>query len=180
MKNIALGGIKGEGKFTLVDDEDFKRLNKHKWNIRSDKKGQEYIRTRSEVKIMSTIWGIFALLILVVGIVLGFMFGVPAYNVWNAGMTGRATLNQADYERQVQIINAKANQQAQQYNADSEVIRAGGVAKANNIIKSSITQAYIEYLWVQTLDSTKNQIIYVPEGADGLPLTEAGRATASK
>lgn len=46
MKNIALGGIKGEGKFTLVDDEDFKRLNKHKWNIRSDKKGQEYIRTR--------------------------------------------------------------------------------------------------------------------------------------
>lgn len=129
---------------------------------------------------MSTVWGWVVLFLLAIGVILAFMFGIPTYNVWSAGMTGRATLSHADYERQVQVVNAQANLQAQNYNAQAEVIRAGGVAKANNIIKSSITQAYIEYLWVQTLDSTKNQIIYVPEGADGLPLTEAGRAPASK
>jgi hypothetical protein len=45
-------------------------------------------------------------------------------------------------------------------------------------VKGSITDQYIEYLWVQTLTSNKNEIIYVPEGANGLPFSEAGRAVA--
>jgi len=113
------------------------------------------------------------LLVIVIGF---FMWVLPVYGVWSAGQAGKATLQQADYERQVQIVNAQANLQAQGYNAKSEVIRAKGVASANNIIKNSITTSYIEYLWVQTLTNSKNQIIYVPEGADGLPIPEAGRA----
>ena len=118
--------------------------------------------------------GVFILVALVVAF---FMFGIPTYNVWERGQEGKAELSQADYNRQVQVVNAQANVTAQSYNATAEVERAVGVAKANNVIKNSITTQYIEYLWVQTLDTTKNQIIYVPEGQDGLPIPEAGRAT---
>lgn len=105
------------------------------------------------------------------------MVGLPIYNVWRAGMNGKAALSHANFEREVQVVNAKANLEAQGYNAKSEIARAEGVAQANHIIKDSITDLYIRYLWVQTLDRTNNQIIYVPLGQDGLPITEAGRAT---
>lgn len=106
----------------------------------------------------------------------GLMFLIPKYSVWSAGQSGRAALAHADFEKQVQVVNAQANLQAQTYNADAEVARANGVAKANLIIKDSISEMYIRYLWVNTLDKTQNQIIYVPLGQDGLPITEAGRA----
>lgn len=104
------------------------------------------------------------------------MFGIPVYNVWSSSQTGKATLAHADFERQIQVVNAQANLDAQKLNAQSEIERAKGVAGANNIVKDSITEMYIRYLWVNTLDKTNNQIIYVPEGADGLPISEAGRA----
>ena len=113
--------------------------------------------------------GIFIIIILVS--VIG-----PSYKVWSAGKRGQAELQHADFERQVQVVNAKANLEAQKYNAEAEVARANGVAQANHIIKDSISDLYIKYLWVSTLDRTSNQIIYVPLGTDGLPLTEAGRA----
>lgn len=114
-------------------------------------------------------------LIVLVGLI---MWLWPSYNVWAAGMAGRATLQQADFDRQTKVVEAKANEEAQVYNAQAEVARARGVAQANGIIKDSINEMYIRYLWVNTLDKTNNQIIYVPEGADGLPITEAGRATS--
>lgn len=104
------------------------------------------------------------------------MWIMPNYNVWSAGKAGEASLAHSNFEREVQVVNAKANLEAQKYNAEAEVARAEGVAKANHIIKDSITDLYIRYLWVQTLDRTNNQIIYVPIGGDGLPVTEAGRA----
>lgn len=108
------------------------------------------------------------------------MYIFPIYSVWESGQEGKAALNHADFERQVQVVNAQANLQAQQFNADAEVIRAKGVAQANVAIKDSITDLYIKYLWVSTLDKTNNQIIYVPVGSDGLPVTEAGRAVTTK
>lgn len=120
--------------------------------------------------------GILVGFIILVVVVAFFMWMLPTYSVWERGQAGRAELSQADYNRQVQVVEAQANVQAQKYNAQAEVERAQGVAQANNVIKNSITDQYIRYLWVQTLDSSKNQIIYVPEGADGLPITEAGRA----
>jgi hypothetical protein len=104
---------------------------------------------------------------------------LPVYGVWSAGQSGEAALSHANYERQVQVVNAEANLAAQRYNAESEVIRAGGVAKANNIIKTTLSTEYLQYLWIQTLSDNKNQIIYVPENANGLPFTEAGRALAA-
>lgn len=106
-----------------------------------------------------------------------FLFwALPTWNVWSASLSGKASLNHAEFERQVQVVNAQANLEAQKFNAEAEVVRAEGVAKANQAIKDSITELYVKYLWVSTLDKTNNQIIYVPLGSDGLPVSEAGRA----
>jgi hypothetical protein len=109
-------------------------------------------------------------------LIIAFMWIMPIYNVWSARQAGKATLAHADFERQTQVVNAQANLEAQKFNAEAEVVRANGVAQANNAIKDSITEMYVKYLWVSTLDKTNNQIIYVPLGSDGLPISEAGRA----
>lgn len=129
--------------------------------------------SRRELKTANLWVAIILGLVLVIGLSMAFL---PIYSVWSAGQRGKAALNHADYERQVQVVNAQANLQAQKFNAESEVTRAGGVAQANALIKDSLTELYVKYLWVSTLDKTNNQIIYVPLGSDGLPVSEAGRA----
>ncbi len=124
--------------------------------------------------------GILVVFIILTGIVGFFMWVLPNYNVWSAGKAGQAELQQADFTRQTKVVEARANLEAQTYNAQAEVARARGVAQSNNIVKDSISEMYIRYLWVNTLDHTNNQIIYVPEGADGLPITEAGRTPTGK
>lgn len=132
-----------------------------------------FIDERDEPKVSNIIIAVGILVVVVIG---ALMLGIPVYRVWAAGKAGQASLAHAHFEREVQVVNAKANLEAQKFNADAEVVRAEGVAKANEVIKNSITELYVKYLWVHTLDQTSNQIIYVPLGADGLPITEAGRA----
>lgn len=92
-------------------------------------------------------------------------------------MDGKAELAKADFSKQVAVQEAQAKKDSAQLLADSEIIRAGGVAKANQIIGDSLkgNDAYLCYLWIDKLDSTKGQIVYVPTEA-GLPILEAGRS----
>ncbi len=86
----------------------------------------------------------------------------------------RYTLYQANIERQVQVADARAKAEAATLLADAEVERSKGVAEANAIIADSLTPEYITWLYVDQLDRTDNQIIYIPtEG--GLPILEAGQ-----
>lgn len=98
----------------------------------------------------------------------------PIYRVWEQGKSGEAKLKEAEFSRQVTIVEAQAKLEAEKLNAQSEVVRSEGVAKSNQIISTSINEQYIRYLWVKTLDGAEKQIIYVPTEAN-LPLTEAGR-----
>lgn len=59
--------------------------------------------------------------------------------------------------------------------AEIEVARAKGVAEANKIIADSISQQYIQYLWVQGLNDGSSEVIYVPTEAN-LPILEASRS----
>ena len=61
---------------------------------------------------METKWIVGAVLAVVV-VISGLMYGIPIYNVWSAGKAGQALLQHADFERQVQVVNAQANLQAQ-------------------------------------------------------------------
>jgi len=60
--------------------------------------------------------------------------------------------------------------------AEIEVAKAEGVAKANQIIGDSLksNDSYLKYLWIRGLKDTKDQVIYVPTET-GLPILEASR-----
>jgi len=56
--------------------------------------------------------------------------------------------------------------------AEAEVIRAGGIAKANEIIGKSITKEYLKYLFIEGLNDGNTEVIYVPTEAN-LSILEA-------
>ena len=106
------------------------------------------------------------LVIIVIGVLCGGLYGCPKYSVYNQRLQGEAELARAESNRRIAI-------------AEAEVIRAEGVAKANTIIGDSLknNEAYLRYLYITGLNETSdkgNKIIYVPTEA-GLPILESGR-----
>jgi regulator of protease activity HflC (stomatin/prohibitin superfamily) len=113
----------------------------------------------------------------VIGIIVigGIIFiGGPQYNVWQQSLAGKAELQKAEYTRQVAVLEAQAKKDSAQQLADAEIIRATGVAKANQIIGDSLkdNREYLQYLYITGLeDGSKNGnvTIYVPT-ENGLPV----------
>jgi regulator of protease activity HflC (stomatin/prohibitin superfamily) len=119
-----------------------------------------------------TVWGLVVLSLIGLAVILGLMFGLPMYNVWQQEMSGRAELAKAEQNRQIKIEEAKANLEAEKLNAEAEVVRARGAAEAIKIENGSLTPTYIQYLWVRQQNTSANKIIYIPTEA-GLPILEA-------
>lgn len=120
------------------------------------------------------VFGCVAVVLLTVGVG---MAGCPAYNVYSATMTGKAELAQADQNRQIQIAVSKAKAEAAEFEANAEVTRAEGVAKANKIIGDSLkgNEDYLRYLWVNNIENNKGTtVVYVPTEAN-MPILEATR-----
>ncbi len=105
----------------------------------------------------------------------------PPYRVWEQEQNGKAKLAEARSSKQISVETAKAKWEAADYEAKAEIRRAEGVAQANKIIGDSLknNEAYLRYLYVNNLEHTQNQVIYVPTEA-GLPILEAGRRPALK
>jgi len=113
------------------------------------------------------------------------MWGFPKYKVYNRELDGKSRLKEAEWTRKIQIQDAEAKQASAemlgmasltkaQYKAKSDSIRAVGTSNANKIIAESLTPEYIRWLFVDQLDQTSNQIIYVPTEAN-VPIMEAGK-----
>jgi regulator of protease activity HflC (stomatin/prohibitin superfamily) len=120
--------------------------------------------------------GILKFTVFIVVIVLLWMFGYPRYRVWQQGLEGEAELKRAEQNRKIAVQEAEAKKEAAKSLADAEIIRAQGVAKANEIIGNSLknNEEYLRYLWIDNLEKNQNAVIYVPTEA-GLPILEAGR-----
>ena len=107
--------------------------------------------------------------------------GGPIYNVWSQSLAGKAELQKAEYTRQVAVLEAQAKKDSAQQLADAEVIRATGVAKANQIIGNSLkdNREYLQYLYISGLeDGSKNGnvTIYVPtEGGMPVPTLQMNK-----
>ena len=114
--------------------------------------------------------------------VLGILFiGGPMYNVWSQSLAGKAELQKAEYTRQVAVLEAQAKKDSAQQLADAEVIRAQGVAKANQIIGNSLkdNREYLQYLYITGLEEGANKgnvTIYVPtEGGMPVPTLQMNK-----
>ena len=125
-----------------------------------------------EFKIRWAVAGTF----LMVGVIALPMWGCPRYNVWEQQQVGQAELARAQQNRQIKTQESLATKESATNLADAEVIRATGVAKANKIIGDSLVnnEAYLHYLFVNNLEHTQNQVIYIQTEAN-LPILEAGR-----
>lgn len=106
----------------------------------------------------------------------GGLIGFPIYNVWQQEQEGKAELARAEFNKQIIVETARAEMDSASLLADAEIERARGVAKANEIIGSSLkeNEAYLRYLWINGLHDGSSEVIYVPTEAN-LPILEAVR-----
>lgn len=104
------------------------------------------------------------------------MWGCPNYSVYQQNLEGEAELARATQNRQISIQEAQAKKESAKDLAEAEVIRAEGAARANKIIGESLknNESYLHYLFINNMEHTKNQVIYLPTEA-GLPILEANR-----
>lgn len=102
------------------------------------------------------------------------MWVIPKYKVWSKQLNGEAQLKEAEYSKQILIEEAKANLEAEKLNAESEIERAKGMAKAMEIENGKLTDTYIKYLWVRSMTGNEANTIYIPTEA-GLPILEASK-----
>lgn len=114
--------------------------------------------------------------IVILAVIAFAMYGLPHYRVYSQELAGKAQLREADWNRQIQIREAEAVKESAKLLAEAEVERAKGVAEANRIIGDSLenNEAYLRYLFIQNLEESSSDVIYIPTEA-GLPILEAGR-----
>lgn len=103
------------------------------------------------------------------------LWGYPRYRVWSQEMEGKAEFAKAEQNRRIKIEEAKANLEAEKLNAQAEIERAKGAATAIKIENGSLSEKYIQYLWVRQQNHLNDKtVIYIPTEAN-LPILEAGK-----
>lgn len=122
-----------------------------------------------EKLVMWWIIGIVAFILLIITVS---MIVAPKYKVWSQEMRGKADLAEAEWNRQIAVQEAQATMESSKLIAEAEVIRAYGIAEANEIISNSLTTEYIKYKFVEGLNDGNTEVIYVPTEAN-LPILEA-------
>lgn len=112
-----------------------------------------------------------------IGLITLAMWGCPKYRVYSARKEGEAILAHAQSSREVAVAEARAKMEAAAMLAQADTIRAHGIAASNKIIGQSLegNPAYLQWLWIDELKQTHNQIIYIPSGQMGMPILEANR-----
>ena len=118
-----------------------------------------------------TLWALVAGFIIV-----GLFFGFPAYGRYQQLLNAQNELAAQQYLKQVAIATAESKNESAKFEAQAEVTRAEGVAKANAIIGESLknNEAYLRYLWINNMNDQDKEVIYVPTEAN-LPILEAGK-----
>lgn len=126
--------------------------------------------------LISVVITIFIVLFVFPVLYFGISFIYNIYHVWEQTKVGEAELARAESNRQIKVFEAKAFEESARHLANAEIIRAQGVAKANEIIGESLkgNEAYLKYRWIEGLQTNQMQVVYVPTEAN-LPILEAGK-----
>lgn len=125
----------------------------------------------------------------IVVLVLGAFFGVPACKNFSrdqakkdAESEGQAELLKAESSKKVAVESARANLESAKLNAQADVIRANGIAQANQIIGNSLknNRAYLEWLWIDNIEKNPNSVFYIPTENKVPIFNFASRADSTK
>ena len=84
-----------------------------------------------------------------------------------ASIESKLRAEQESLQKEFELTKAKKD-------AEIEIARAGGVAKSNEIIAESLSENYLRYRWIEGLQRSQVQVVYVPPEAN-LPIREASR-----
>lgn len=114
--------------------------------------------------------GILVIVVVAIAIILGLMFGLPQYTVWQQEMAGKARLAEATQSRQILIEQARAEKEAAVLQADAIKIMGEAAQKYPEYRKQEFIGAFGEALKAGKI----SQIIYVPTEAN-IPIMEAGK-----
>lgn len=98
------------------------------------------------------------------------MWGIPTYNVWQKGLSGKAILAKAEFSRQARVMSAQAEKDAAQLTADSIKIVGEAAQKYPEYRQQEFILAFGEALREGAIE----QVVYVPTEAM-IPITEAGK-----
>lgn len=118
----------------------------------------------------SIVFIIVIIILLCIAVIVGMMFAIPAWNVWRAGLSGEADLRKAAQTRQIQIEQAKGEEEAAKHRAKAIEI----VGKAAKEYPEYRQQEFIGAFAEAMHNGRISQIIYVPTEAN-IPITEAGK-----
>lgn len=117
---------------------------------------------------------VIATVVLVIAVLIGSTFGLIALA---KGFSRSQRL--ADERNQTQVNDIQIAQTAQlvkvqQQKAQIQVEQAKGIAEAQDIIKSTLTPAYLQYEAIEAqkseVNSNNHTIIYIPSSSNGVPL----------
>ncbi len=110
------------------------------------------------------------------------LWGLPQLGVYNRTLAGKAALMEAESTRQVRVLEAKAKQESAQLEAQAEITKAEGSAKAIAALKAELgsSDSYLRWLYIQGLqeqnDKGEKTVVYIPtDGLVPLPISESGR-----
>lgn len=103
-------------------------------------------------------------------IVLALMLGLPAYGRYQRlqNENNQTKVNDIQIAQTAQLVKV------QEQKAQIQIAQAYGIAKAQDIIKSTLTPAYLQYEAIEAqkaeVNSPNHTIIYIPSGSNGVPL----------
>ncbi len=120
------------------------------------------------------VWSLVALVILI--LVAIWMWIWPTYNVWASAMKGKADLEQAHYEQEIAVAQAKSRLNAAEMNKKAAIVEAEAVSEQIRKIGENLSKhdLYLKWQWIKMMEERDGETIYVPTEA-GLPILEATR-----
>jgi hypothetical protein len=98
----------------------------------------------------------------------------PPMDIYIQKSIGEAELEKAKFTKRIAIEEATAKLESAKLLNEAEILRAKGTAEANKILGNSLknNEAYLRYLWIESVKETKSDKIYIATEA-GMPILEA-------
>lgn len=121
--------------------------------------------------IFATAAAIFVLAVVIVGSVFA-LYGCVAFGKNFSRHQKVADANNQVLINEIQIKQTSQLVKVQQQKADIKVAEANGIAQAQAIINGTLTPLYLQHEAIQAQESQSNKIIYVPSGAQGIPIVQ--------